>query len=141
VAQGANQPGPTGPTAPTISTHVLDTVRGVPAAGVHVTLYRLADDGRPLRLTQALTDADGRVRDLLERPLTAGDYRLEFDLVSDFAGDVTTTPPVAPATAPVAPAERFFRRLTLDVRVTDTKRSYHVPLLLAPFSMTTYRGS
>ncbi len=72
MAQGANQP------TPTISTHVLDTERGIPAAGVRVTLFRLADDGRPLRMTQALTDDDGRVRDLLERPLTAGDYRLEF---------------------------------------------------------------
>ena len=72
MAQGAKQP------TPTISTHVLDTERGMPAAGVQVTLYRLADDGRPIRMTQALTDDDGRVRDLLERPLTAGDYRLEF---------------------------------------------------------------
>ncbi len=66
--------------APTISTHVLDTARGVPAAGIRVTLYKLVDDGRPVRLTQALTDVDGRIGDLLERPLTTGDYRLEFGL-------------------------------------------------------------
>jgi 5-hydroxyisourate hydrolase len=139
VTQGANHP------APTISTHVLDTERGAPAVGVHVTLYRLADDGRPLRITQALTDADGRVRDLLERPLAAGDYRLEFDL----AREITADPPAhdAPAAPPAASvslpptADRFFRRLTIDLRVTDTGRSYHVPLLLAPFSVTTYRGS
>jgi 5-hydroxyisourate hydrolase len=152
VTQGANHP------SPTISTHVLDTERGTPAVGVHVTLYRLADDGRPLRITQALTDADGRVRDLLERPLAAGDYRLEFDL----AREITPEPPAhdAPAPAPevarmhdrraasptsplaLSPAaDRFFRRLTIDLRVTDTGRSYHVPLLLAPFSVTTYRGS
>jgi len=149
VTQGADHP------APTISTHVLDTERGAPAVGVHVTLYRLADDGRPLRIAQALTDADGRVRDLLERPLAAGDYRLEFDLVREIALDPPAhdapasevarmrdrpAAPPAPATAG-APAERFFRRLTLDVRVTDTSRSYHVPLLLAPYSVTTYRGS
>jgi 5-hydroxyisourate hydrolase len=122
VALGANDP------VPTISTHVLDTERGMPAAGVAVTLYRLADDGRPLRLTQALTDADGRVRDLLERPLVSGGYRLEFDL----------TPA---AGAPAGDAERFFRRLSVDLEVTDVGRSYHVPLLLAPFSVTTYRGS
>jgi 5-hydroxyisourate hydrolase len=122
VTQGANH------SAPTISTHVLDTEHGAPAVGVHVTLYRLADDGRPLRLTQALTDADGRIRDLLERPLAAGDYRLEFDLAR------------ANLAEPPAP-DRFFRRLTIDLRVTDTGRSYHVPLLLAPFSVTTYRGS
>jgi 5-hydroxyisourate hydrolase len=134
VAQGANHPVPT---IPTISTHVLDTERGVPAAGVHVTLYKLADDGRPLRLTQALTDEDGRVRDLLERPLTVGNYRLEFSFAPDLGGDERTHD-----TSPAAvPAERFFRRLTLDLHVSDVKRSYHVPLLMAPYSITTYRGS
>ena len=126
MAQGANHP------VPTISTHVLDTERGTPAAGVHVTLFRIADDGRPFRLTQALTDADGRVADLLDRPLTAGDYRLEFALTHELDD---AAPGAASATDP------FFRRLTVDLRITDTSRSYHVPLLLAPFSMTTYRGS
>lgn len=120
MALGANKP------APTISTHVLDTGLGAPAVGVNVTLYRLSDDGRPLRLTQALTDADGRVRDLLERPLVVGAYRLEFAFETDAEG---------------APLDRFFRRVSLDVQVADTARSYHVPLLLSPFSLTTYRGS
>ena len=128
MAHGANHP------VPTISTHVLDTERGLPAVGVHVTLYRIADDGRPFRLIQALTDADGRVADLLDRPLTAGDYRLEFGLVQA----PEDGPPGGTAVAALDP---FFRRLTVDLRVTDTTRSYHVPLLLAPFSMTTYRGS
>ncbi len=123
--------GPTG-TVPTISTHVLDTELGRPAVGVHVTLYRLSDDGRPLRLTQALTDGDGRVRDLLERPLVAGDYRLEFGLTPIASADG------APSEAD---ADGFFRRVAIDVHVSDTTRSYHVPLLLAPFSITTYRGS
>lgn len=122
MAQGANQ------AAPTISTHVLDTARGMPAAGVAVTLYRLADDGRPLRLTQALTDGDGRVRDLLERPLVAGLYRLEFDLS-----------PVADVVE--GERDQFFRRLSVDLDVTDVGRSYHVPLLLASYSLSTYRGS
>jgi hydroxyisourate hydrolase len=113
---------------PTISTHVLDTETGTPAAGVHVSLYRLGEDNRPIRLTQALTDGDGRVRDLLERPMAPGDYRLEFNLAAERQ----------PGTGD---EERFFRRLTVDLRIADTSRSYHVPLLLAPFSMTTYRGS
>ena len=71
---------------PTISTHVLDTERGVPAAGVHVTLYRIVDGKQPVRMTQALTDSDGRVRDLLERPLVAGDYRIEFSLAAAIGG-------------------------------------------------------
>jgi 5-hydroxyisourate hydrolase len=106
---------------PTISTHVLDTERGVPAVGVHVALYRLDVGKKPIRMTQALTDHDGRVRDLLERPLLAGDYRLEFD-VADERGS-------------------FFTRIAVELRITDVERSYHVPLLLAPYSMTTYRGS
>ena len=66
--------------SPTISTHVLDTERGLPAVGVHVTLSKLADDA-------------------------------------------------------------FFRRIAVDLRVTDIARSYHVPLLLSSYGMTTYRGS
>jgi 5-hydroxyisourate hydrolase len=124
VALAAKQP------VRTISTHVLDTGLGTPAVGIKVTLYRLSDDGRPLRLTQALTDADGRIRDLLERPLVAGQYRLEFDLASAAEGDATAED-----------AGRLFRRISLDLQVADVARSYHVPLLLAPFSLTTYRGT
>lgn len=112
---------------PTISTHVLDTETGAPAAGVHVSLYKLGEDARPIRLTQALTDGDGRVRDLLDRPMSPGDYRLEFVLSG--------------RTTPEADDDRFFRRISVDLRVEDVTRSYHVPLLVAPYSMTTYRGS
>lgn len=96
----------------------------MPAEGVRVALYRLDVGAAPIRMAQALTDADGRVRDLLERPLTAGEYRLEFDLVG---GEEDEDP--------------FFTRLAVDLSITDVGRSYHVPLLLAPYSMTTYRGS
>ena len=99
---------------PTISTHVLDTEHGQPAAGIQVSLY--APDGQ--LCGQATTDADGRVRRLLSDPLVAGDYRIEFEL------DAT-----------------FFRRAVLTFRVDDTNRSYHVPLLLAPYSIASYRGS
>lgn len=112
---------------PTISTHVLDTERGLPAVGVHVTLYKLGEDDRPIRLTQALTDDDGRVRDLLGRAMSPGVYRLEFN----FAG----------ARDRGSADERFFRKLSVDLRIDDVQRSYHVPLLLAPYSLTTYRGS
>ena len=111
---------PAGQSRPTISTHVLDTELGAPAAGVRVTLYRLDVGAAPIRMTQVLTDTDGRVRDLLERPLVAGEYRLEFELGRE---------------------DSFFRRLAVDLSIVDVGRSYHVPLLLAPYSMTTYRGS
>ena len=131
MADAAGQPPTNGASAssgstPTISTHVLDTERGAPAAGIRVTLYRLDVGEAPIRMTQALTDDDGRVRDLVGRPLAAGDYRLEFDIAG--RGDDDAEP-------------GFFRRLAIDLSIADTGRSYHVPLLLAPFSMTTYRGS
>jgi 5-hydroxyisourate hydrolase len=130
VPDAAGQPPTNGQTAssgatPTISTHVLDTERGAPAAGIRVTLYRLDVGAAPIRMTQALTDDDGRVRDLLGRPLAAGAYRLEFDVVR--VGDEETA--------------AFFTKMSVDVAIEDTSRSYHVPLLLAPYSMTTYRGS
>jgi 5-hydroxyisourate hydrolase len=112
---------PAGQSRPTISTHVLDTELGAPAAGIRVTLYRLDVGAAPIRMTQVLTDTDGRVRDLLERPLVAGEYRLEFELGRE--------------------DDSFFRRLAVDVSIVDVGRNYHVPLLLAPYSMTTYRGS
>ena len=117
---------------PTISTHVLDTERGLPAVGVHVTLYRIAGDGRPFRLTQAL---DRRRRPGARPARSAPDgrrlppgVRPRLELDDAVPGGPAATNP-------------FFRRLSVDLRVTDTERSYHVPLLLSPFGMTTYRGS
>lgn len=99
---------------PTISTHVLDTAEGRPAPGVRVVLVR-GDDV----VNEATTDADGRVRDLLDgAPLQVGAYRLEFDL-----------------------GDGFFRRLAVSLEIDDASRSYHVPLLRSPFGLTTYRGS
>ncbi len=106
---------------PTISTHVLDTEAGEPAPGIPVRLTRLVDDGAEVETGSATTDADGRVRQLLAGELTAGEYRLRFDLRSHPGG--------------------FFRIIALDIHVRDASRSYHVPLLLSPFAITTYRGS
>lgn len=108
-------------TRPTISTHVLDTGTGFPAADVAVRLWRVGADGRETVVGEARTDSDGRVRDLLAgSPLLAGDYRLEFAFADDAA---------------------FFTRLAVGIRIDDTSRSYHVPLLRAPFGLSTYRGS
>ncbi|MFN8623781.1 MAG: hydroxyisourate hydrolase [Chloroflexota bacterium] len=105
---------------PTISTHVLDTGAGRPAAGIRVTLARIADDGAHVPAGEGITNLDGRVARLLEGPLTAGDYRLTFHV-----GD----------------ASPFFRRVDLELRVEDATRSYHVPLLLSPYGISSYRGS
>jgi 5-hydroxyisourate hydrolase len=119
-------------TRPTISTHVLDTAIGSPRAGVRVRLWRTSSapgggaaapaggSADPARLVgEATTDADGRVRDLLGgRPLESGGYRLEFEL-----------------------GPGYFASLAIDVRIEDASRSHHVPLLVAPFGLATYRGS
>jgi 5-hydroxyisourate hydrolase len=102
---------------PTISTHVLDTEHGWPAKGVTVNLYRVAPGG-DRAVGSATTDDDGRVQRLLEGELDAGDYRIEFTIGGAFFGTASFT-----------------------FKVADVTRSYHVPLLMAPFSLATYRGS
>ena len=105
---------------PTISTHVLDLGAGSPGAGVPVILWRSLPDGSEEVAGEAISDADGRIRDLLDGSrLVAGAYRLEFGL--DDGG--------------------FFTGLSVDIRIEDPTRSYHVPLLRAPFGLSTYRGS
>jgi hydroxyisourate hydrolase len=107
--------------SPTVSTHVLDTQAGFPRPGVKVRLVRLLDDGAEAPVGNGITDADGRIRSLLRGELIPGDYRLYFDL-RGHGGE-------------------FFESVTLGIRIDDAARSYHVPLLLAPYAMTTYRGS
>ena len=105
-----------------ISTHVLDTTRGTPAAGVAVTLYRR--EGRELvEAGSGTTGEDGRVANLLDAELTAGWYQLVFDLASYYGSQ-----------------QHFFSRVTLDVAISEL-RHHHIPLLVSPFSCTSYRGS
>jgi hydroxyisourate hydrolase len=110
---------------PTISTHVLDLATGEPASGVGVALFRMTDDGRPELLSELETNADGRIQDLLDGGvLTSGDYQLAFD-VGGYAED----------------PDAFFQSVAVALRVADAERSYHVPLLLSPYGVSTYRGS
>ena len=110
---------------PTISTHVLDLASGEPAAGVGIALFRLGDDGSPQLLSELTTSDDGRIPDLLDGAvLEEGDYQLAFD-VGGFADD----------------PDAFFQSMAVALRVTNADRSYHVPLLLSPYGMSTYRGS
>jgi 5-hydroxyisourate hydrolase len=107
-------------TVPTISTHVIDTGRGVPVAGLSIEVSLLGDDDREAPLTTVTTDRDGRVADLLGRPLEPGTYRLRFQ---------------------IGERSPFFAAMALDVHVADLNRSYHIPLLLSPFGLSTYLGS
>ena len=114
-----------------LSTHVLDLAAGRPAAGVAVELRRLAPDGTGLSLARAVTNADGRTDGpLLAGPdLRAGTYELLFGVGAYFAG---TGPGTRPAFLDVVPV-RF--------GVDDPDGRYHVPLLITPWSYSTYRGS
>ena len=110
---------------PTISTHVLDTTRGEPAAGVAVTLWRLDGTEHVSQGTRE-TDADGRIAQLGEGQLTAGTYRLSFDVGAYYKKKALTA---------------FLDRVTLDFHIVDSSRTYHIPLLMSPFSCASYRGS
>lgn len=109
-----------------ITTHVLDTARGRPAAGVPVSLYR-GTDGGWTEIAEGETDADGRVSDLLKAgSLEPGPYRIDFD-VDAYQGSVG--------------ASSFYPAVSITFRVGATDEHYHVPLLLSPFGYSTYRGS
>ena len=109
---------------PTISTHVLDLGSGEPASGVPVALFHLTDEGQPTLVAEAETDDDGRVRALLSDELRAGSYQLVFDVAAYLGDDA-----------------EFFENMAVGFRVDDAERSYHVPLLLSPFGLSTSRGS
>jgi 5-hydroxyisourate hydrolase len=111
-----------------ISTHVLDTARGRPAAGVAVRLDRLSEDGTATELRRSSTDMDGRVRELLGdgAALATGQYRLTFDVGAYFARDGL---------------DPFLPYVTIVFTVRDATQHHHVPLLVTPFGYTTYRGS
>src|SRR4051812_3451443 len=110
---------------PSLSTHVLDTEIGVPAAGVPITLARLEGEGSVVVAT-AVTDQDGRVRELAPT-LEAGSYQIVFD--------------VAAYLLQQGRAVTFLRRVTIEFEAQADGGHYHVPLLLSRYSCTSYRGS
>jgi len=114
----------------TITTHVLDTARGRPAAGIPITLDFKGPAGWERRGSGA-TDADGRLRTLVAQaegapPLAAGVYRITFDTGAYFAAQKV---------------EGFYPEVTVVFEVRDASAHYHVPLLVSPYGYSTYRGS
>ena len=116
----------------TLTTHVLDTANGVPAAGMGARLYRIGSDGSATLLKAMSLDADGRA----EGQLLAGDefrpgrYRLVFAVGDYFrrGGAELADPP-------------FLDEVPLDFGLASMGQHYHVPLLASPWSYSTYRGS
>jgi 5-hydroxyisourate hydrolase/2-oxo-4-hydroxy-4-carboxy-5-ureidoimidazoline decarboxylase len=110
-----------------ITTHVLDTSRGCPGAGMRVVLEIRNRDAWS-RVGQGTTDANGRLTTLTgNQPMIAGDYRLTFDT----GGYLRAR----------GAADAFFPDVTITFTVADASQHFHVPLLLSPFGYSTYRGS
>ena len=109
----------------TVSTHVLDTARGVPAAGLALTLAS-REDGQWNVIASARTDADGRVVDVAGGDLDGGVYRVEFataDYLAEHHGG------------------GFYPEVPVIFTIAEDDGHHHVPLLLSPFGYSTYRGS
>lgn len=109
-----------------ISTHVLDTSRGRPASGIAVLLERREADGQWRAAGRAATDADGRVRELIDSGAVAGVYRLTFETAPYFSAHGEDT---------------FYPYVTVVFEIRDPRAQHHVPLLVSPFGYSTYRGS
>lgn len=114
-----------------LTTHVLDTANGCPAAGMAVRLYRFDAEG-PKWLRSLVLNADGRADGpVLEgAALTAGRYRLVFEVAAYFRARGATLPEPA-----------FLDEVPLDFGIADPDSHYHVPLLASPWAYSTYRGS
>lgn len=107
-----------------VTTHILDTGSGTPAAGVAVVLSG-KESGTWQELARSATDADGRAKDLGPEQLAPGHYKLTFATGSYYASQQSAT---------------FFPEVDLIFEVAGPEH-YHVPLLLSPFAFSTYRGS
>jgi 5-hydroxyisourate hydrolase len=109
-----------------LSTHVLDTATGLPAAGMQVRCER-NDHGQWKELGGGTTDADGRIKSVLGAvALATGHFRLTFATGAWHAS---------------RGVKGFFPSVSIEFEVTDAARHHHVPLLLSPFGYSTYRGS
>jgi 5-hydroxyisourate hydrolase len=114
-----------------LSTHVLDTAHGCPAAGMQVTLQRL-DPAGAQTLRQVTLDADGRADGPLldAQAMAVGRYRLHFAVAPYFRARGLTLP-----------EPPFIDVVQIDFGIADAAARYHVPLLVSPWSYSTYRGS
>lgn len=114
-----------------LSTHVLDTAHGCPAAGMQVTLQRV-DGAAPVTIKSLALNADGRAEGALldAAAMAVGRYRLTFEVAAYFRkrGVALPDPP-------------FIDTVQLDFGMADAAGHYHVPLLVSPWSYSTYRGS
>ncbi len=115
-----------------LTTHVLDAAHGVPAAGVRITLYRLAPEGARHLVNSGVTNQDGR----FDGPILAGaafmpgTYELLFEAGAYFRGKGIELPDPA-----------FLDVIPIRFGIANAGQHYHVPLLVSPYAFSTYRGS
>ncbi len=114
-----------------LTTHVLDTMNGCPAAGMRVSLYR-QEAGQPVLLKQLTLNDDGRADAPLldDATFKAGSYRLLFEVAAYFK-----------ARGVALPEPPFVDAVPIDFGLADPLSHYHVPLLASPWAYSTYRGS
>lgn len=114
-----------------LTTHVLDTANGCPAADIKIELYRLGGDDEQC-LASVVTNSDGRTDSplLTEETMATGLYELRFWVGDYFAAKQTALPPIP-----------FLDRVPIRFGIAEATAHYHVPLLVSPWSYSTYRGS
>ncbi|MEB3766865.1 hydroxyisourate hydrolase [Acinetobacter sp. MD2] len=105
-----------------ISTHILDTHLGKPAAGVTIQLF----DAKHQLIGQGVTDQDGRLKDFGISTFISGEYQLEFAIAPYFAAKNLAT---------------FFPKVCICFFIAQENEHYHIPLLISPYAYSTYRGS
>ena len=110
-----------------ITTHVLDTAKGLPAEGIRISLQRPTNEGQWEDITSGVTNSDGRVANFMsdDMIIEPGIYRMLFDTKTYFENNDT---------------KGFYPEVPVIFEITDMEH-YHIPLLLSPFGYSTYRGS
>jgi 5-hydroxyisourate hydrolase len=121
-----------------ISTHVLDTAAGCPAADLGVRLEHVAPAG-PEEIARGTTDSGGRITSLGPERISPGTYRLVFDTGAYLGRQAGRARSASSASDREKPA--FFPEVIVTFTVADDREHYHVPLLMSPFGYSTYRGS
>ena len=113
-----------------LTTHVLDTTQGRPAANVMVQLWRIDSSGERTYLKTVYTTEDGRTKEplLSGNEMSVGVYELLFEVGAYFAQEALATPP-------------FLDEVPIRFGIADAQAHYHVPLLVSPWAYSTYRGS
>ena len=116
-----------------LSTHVLDTANGKPAAGMKIRFFALSETGERSLIKTQFTNEDGRTDELLldDAHIQVGRYEIEFE-VGHYFSTLDSTENDSPA---------FLETVPVQFGISDASQNYHVPLLVSPWSYSTYRGS